>query len=76
MEQRDEWRRRLTVLVISFLAGYLGVDRFYKGQVGWGVVKLITVGGAGIWYLVDLVIAAYDFGETDRQMRESSANKN
>jgi TM2 domain-containing membrane protein YozV len=75
MEQRNEWRRQLTVLVLSFVAGYLGVDRFYKGQVGWGVVKLITVGGAGIWYLVDLAIAAYEFGKTDRQMRESSASR-
>ena len=73
MEQRNEWRRQLTVLVISFLAGWLGVDRFYQGQVGWGVVKLITLGGFGVWYVVDLAIAAYDFGKTDRQMRESSA---
>ncbi len=76
MEQRNERRRQLTILIMSFLAGYLGVDRFYKGQVGWGVVKMITLGGAGIWYLVDLAIAAYDFGKTDRQMRESSASVN
>jgi len=74
MEQRNKWRRQLTILIMSFLAGYLGVDRFYKGQVGWGIVKLITLGGAGVWYLVDLAIAAYDFGKTDRQMRESSAS--
>jgi TM2 domain-containing membrane protein YozV len=74
MEQRSEWRRRLTVLIISFLAGWLGVDRFYKGQVGWGVVKLITLGGFWVWYIVDLAIAAYDFGQFDRQMRESSAS--
>ena len=73
MEQRNEWRRQLTVLIMSFLAGYLGVDRFYKGQVGWGVVKLITLGGAGVWYLVDLAIAAYAFGKTDRQRGESAA---
>jgi len=58
---------------MSFLAGYFGVDRFYKGQVGWGIVKLITLGGAGVWYLVDLAIAAYEFGKTDREMREPSA---
>ena len=76
MEQRNEWRRQLTILIMSFLAGYLGVDRFYKGQAGWGIVKLITLGGAGVWYLVDLAVAAYDFGKTDRQMRESSASTN
>ena len=75
MEQRDEWKRRLIVLITSFLAGWLGVDRFYQGQVGWGIVKLITMGGFGVWYAVDLAIAAYEFGKTDRQMRESSASK-
>lgn len=73
MEQRNEWRRQLTVLIISFLAGWLGVDRFYQGQVGWGVVKLITFGGFGVWYVVDLAIAAYNFGRTDRQMKESAS---
>ena len=59
----DEWTHALTVLIISFLGGYLGLDRFYRGQVGWGIVKLITMGGGGIWYLVDLAIAAYRFGK-------------
>ena len=59
----DEWTHALAVLVISFIGGYFGLDRFYRGQVGWGVVKLITMGGGGIWYLVDLAIAAYRFGK-------------
>ena len=59
----DEWRRALIVLVISYLGGYLGLDRFYRGQVGWGIVKLITLGGVMIWYMVDLAIAAHLFGK-------------
>ena len=74
MEQRNNWKRQLTILLMSFLGGYIGLDRFYKGQVAWGVVKLITVGGCGIWYLVDLVIAAYDFGRIDRETRKSAAS--
>ena len=75
MEQKDEWRRQLTLLILSFLAGWLGVDRFYQGQVGWGIVKLITVGGFGVWYVIDLAIAAYNFGKTDRQMRQLTEGK-
>jgi TM2 domain-containing membrane protein YozV len=59
----DEWKHALTVLIISFLGGYFGLDRLYRGQVGWGILKLITMGGGGIWYLVDLAIAAYRFGK-------------
>jgi len=44
MESRREWQRQLTILIISFLAGYLGLDRFYRGEVGWGIIKLITLG--------------------------------
>ena len=63
MESRREWQRQLTILIISFLAGYLGLDRFYRGEVGWGIIKLITLGGFGIWYLVDVVIASYRLGK-------------
>jgi TM2 domain-containing membrane protein YozV len=75
MEQKNEWKRQLTILLMSFLGGYMGLDRFYKGQVAWGVVKLITLGGFGVWYLVDLVIAAYDFGKIDREARKAAASR-
>ena len=63
METKKEWQRQLTILVISFVAGYFGLDRFYRGQVGWGTLKLITLGGVGIWYLIDLTIASYQLGK-------------
>ncbi len=40
-------------LIISLLAGTLGIDRFYIGDMGLGVLKLITCGGFGIWTVVD-----------------------
>lgn len=42
-----------TMLIISILAGQLGIDRFMIGDVGLGVAKLLTCGGLGIWAIVD-----------------------
>lgn len=40
-------------LILSILAGTLGVDRFFIGDIGLGVIKLITCGGFGIWAVID-----------------------
>jgi len=52
------------VLVMSIVFGQLGVDRFIMGKVGTGILKLITFGGFGIWWLVDVILIAtkYSFG--------------
>ncbi len=45
----------LTTLLLSIFLGSLGIDRFYTGSMGLGIAKLLTGGGCGIWYVVDLI---------------------
>ncbi len=50
----------MTTLLLSLFVGSLGVDRFYLGYTGLGVVKLLTCGGCGIWSIIDLILIVMD----------------
>ena len=50
-----EW---MTALLLSIFLGGLGVDRFYLGYSGLGIAKLLTLGGCGIWSIIDIISIA------------------
>ena len=54
MEKR--YNKHLFCWVFTWLLGGLGIDRFLRGQVGLGVLKLVTCGGCGVWALVDFIL--------------------
>jgi TM2 domain-containing membrane protein YozV len=46
----------LVTWLLSLFLGVLGIDRFYLGKIGTGILKLVTFGGLGVWWLIDLII--------------------
>ena len=51
--QQKDW---LTTLLLCIFLGWLGIHRFYTGHTVIGVIQLLTLGGCGIWALVDFIM--------------------
>jgi len=43
---------------LAILFGAIGVHRFYLGYIGIGIIQILTLGGCGIWYLIDIILIA------------------
>jgi len=48
-------KNKTVAILLSLFLGGLGIDRFYLGYTGSGILKLLTLGGLGVWALIDLI---------------------
>ena len=53
MNSEKNW---MVTLLLCFFLGYLGAHRFYAGKIGTGILMLVTLGGFGIWELIDFIM--------------------
>lgn len=44
-----------TTFILSLLMGFLGLHRFYTGYIGIGIAQALTLGGLGLWSLIDWI---------------------
>lgn len=58
----------MTIMIVSIILGCFGVDRFMCGDIGIGVLKLLTLGGFGIWWIIDIFIVP-------KKVKEDNFNK-
>jgi TM2 domain-containing membrane protein YozV len=61
-------KRILPAALLCFFLGVFGAHRFYAGKIGTGILELVTFGGLGIWWLVDMIlIITGSFRDSDGQ---------
>ena len=62
----EEGKSQLVALLLAIFLGGLGIHRFYLGYTKYGIIQLLTAGGCGIWYLIDIInIATGKLGPKD-----------
>jgi TM2 domain-containing membrane protein YozV len=48
----------LTALLLAIFLGEFGAQSFYTGKIGIGILQLVTLGGCGIWTIIDIILIA------------------
>lgn len=59
-------KRNLPAFLLCFFLGMVGVHRFYVGKIGTGILQLLTLGGVGLWWIIDLIVILCS-GFTDKE---------
>lgn len=63
MKSEKDW---LVTLLLSIFLGSLGIHRFYVGKIGTGILQFLTLGGCGLWVLIDIItIVTGNFKDKD-----------
>lgn len=52
-ETDNKW---LITLLLCWFLGVFGIHRFYNGHITVGILQILTLGGCGIWVLIDLIL--------------------
>ena len=65
-EQQNSDKSFVATLILCLLLGSFGVHRFYVGKIGTGIIMLLTLGGLGVWQLIDIIrIAIQKFSDSN-----------
>jgi TM2 domain-containing membrane protein YozV len=62
-------KRLLPAFILNALLGFLGIHRFYVGKIGTGLLQLVTLGGFGIWWIIDHVLIVWGVFADKQQNR-------
>ena len=66
----------VVTLLLSFFLGFLGIHRFYTGYIVIGIVQLLTLGGCGIWSLIDYIMLVSNKFKDSQDQPLADYNKN
>ena len=58
IESGNSGKSFVATLVLCIVLGEFGIHRFYVGKIGTGILMLLTLGGLGIWVLIDVIMIA------------------